>query len=174
MQHLKLKYNSLVIIITCILFALSGEKFLYSDSSLKWYDYNSGSAEAKKLNRYIMIDMYAVWCGWCKVMDKETFGDKKVSELLKSNFIAVRVDMDSREMINYKGYKLRPAEFSRLFGVQGLPTVVFLDSKGEYVDKVPGFVDASLFKKILEYIKDGCAQKNIDFKAYSDGKVKCR
>ncbi len=164
----------LIIILLSVYYIFSGEKALYPESPLKWYDFNTGQIEAKKENKYIMIDMYAVWCGWCKVMDKETFSNKNVSELLKKNFIAVRVDMDSRDMINYKGYKLRPGEFSRLFGVQGLPSVVFLDSKGEYVDKVPGFVEADLFSKILEYVRDGCYKKQVSFKDYSDGRAKCK
>lgn len=141
---------------------------------MKWHDFNSGLEEAKKDKKYIMIDMYASWCGWCKVMEKETFGNKKVTEILKKNFITVRVNMDSRELINYKGYKLGPAEFSRLFGVQGLPTVVFLDDKGEFVDKVSGFVKADLFSIILQYIADECYKKQVQFKDYAEGRVKCR
>ena len=175
MRQPKEKYHIILIaLILSILYFFPGQNFLYPESPVKWYDFNSGFLEAKRTKKNILIDMYAPWCGWCKVMDKETFNNKKVAELLKNNFIAVRVDMDSRERINYKGYNLRPAEFSNLFGVQGLPTVVFLDDKGEFVDKVPGFVKADLFSIILQYITDGCYKKQILFKDYAEGREKCR
>ncbi len=161
-------------ILLAAFYFIPGQNSLYSESPPKWYDFNSGLLEAKRTKKYIMMDMYASWCGWCKVMDRETFGDKKVAEVLKKNFIAVRVDMESKERISYKGYNLRPAEFSSLFGVQGLPTVVFLDDRGEFVDKVPGFVKANLFLLILQYITDGCYKKKIEFKDYAEGRVKCK
>lgn len=176
MKNLNSQYNKPLIFILCataVIFFYSAVSS-YSKSDVKWHDFNSGAKAAKREKKHIIIDMYAPWCGWCKVMDRETFENSKVADLLKKDFIAVRVDMDSKDKIKYKGYNLSSSEFSSLFGVQGLPTVVFLDMNGEFIDKVPGFTKADLFTKILEYIRDECYKKKIKFKDYAEGRVDCK
>ncbi len=167
------KKITISLLILAIIVIVPDKSILSKTSRIKWQDFNTGYKIAKKEKKHLMLDMYATWCGWCKVMEKETFGNKKVLKILKKDFIPVRVDMDSRKKIKYDGYKLSPGDFSRLFGVQGLPTIVFLDHKGKYVDKVPGFVQADTFVTILKFVKDKCYKKDVDFKDYAEGRVKC-
>src|SRR5262245_56407196 len=51
---------------------------------------------AKKENKLVILDLEAVWCHWCHVMDDTTYGDDNVRDLIQSRFIAVRVDQDAR------------------------------------------------------------------------------
>ncbi len=146
----------------------------FSKSSIKWYNFNSGIEKAKSQKKHILIDLYASWCTWCKVMDKETFEDKEVGKILKKDYIAIRINMESRDMIKYKKNNLSPNEFSRLFGVQGLPTVIFMDIDGEFIDKAAGYIKPKVFSAMLSYIKDGCYKKKITFRDYMEGKTNCR
>lgn len=145
-----------------------------SDTSVKWYDLTSGMIEASRQGKPVVIDFYADWCHWCKVMDKETFSETKVAERLKNDFIAIRVDTQSMETLTFNKKKLTPNQLSLEFGVQGLPTVVFLDKTGEYIDKLPGFIKAEMFFQVLGYIKDECYKMKVSFKDYTSGKIDCK
>lgn len=53
-------------------------------------------AEAQAAHKLVLLDLGAVWCHWCHVMDEETYSDPSVRALLRGKFIAVRVDADAR------------------------------------------------------------------------------
>ena len=75
-------------------------------------------------DKFVLLDLEAVWCHWCHVMDETTYRDPAVMALLDSNYIAVKVDQDSRpDLANrYENY--------------GWPaTVVFGPDGGEIVKR---------------------------------------
>jgi hypothetical protein len=57
----------------------------------------------------VLLDLEAVWCHWCHVMDAQTFADPKVIALIQSHYLAVNVDQDSRPDISdrYEDYGWR-------------------------------------------------------------------
>jgi len=77
--------------------ALSHQPEPDSQSDIQWYEwapeaFNRAQAEDK----LILLDLMAVWCHACHVMDQTTYADPRVLALLQANFIAVRVDTDQR------------------------------------------------------------------------------
>jgi thioredoxin-related protein len=99
-----------------------------------------------------LLDVYTDWCGWCKKMDKEVFADPAVAEILASRFALAKVNGESKESITYKGQKTDGVGIARGFGVKGYPAIIFLDSKGEMLTLIPGFVDAEKFLPIVLFI----------------------
>ncbi len=144
-------------------------------ASVEWRDFNAGLKLAKEQGKPVVMDFYADWCGWCKKMEAEVFTDGEVAEKLKKSYIAVRIHTDTNpgETINYKNHVLTKQEFAMMLGVQGLPTVVFMDRDGNLITKIPGFVNKGMFLSLLGYIKDECYQKKVPFQDYMDGKVPC-
>ena len=53
-------------------------------------------AKAKAEKRLVLLDLEAVWCHWCHVMDKTTYIDPKVAGILEKRYVAVKVDQDAR------------------------------------------------------------------------------
>jgi uncharacterized protein len=51
---------------------------------------------ARREHKFVLLDLHAVWCHWCHVMDERTYADPRVMSWIKSNYIAVGVDQDSR------------------------------------------------------------------------------
>ena len=102
--------------------------------------------DAKKLGKPVVIDFGAQWCPWCKKLEAETLSHKEVQKALKS-FVALKVDMTRPQKIE--------RAFAGKFGVEGLPTVVFINSKGKELKELKqvGFVGASEFIRLLKKVK---------------------
>ena len=87
------------------------------------------------------------------MMDRSVLGDTEVESMLKKDFIYVRVNVDKTE------------DLAKLYGVRGFPSSWFLEPSGARVIEVPGYVDKSVFKKVLQYVKGGY-YKSTDINAY--------
>jgi len=138
-----------------------------------WHDYNTGIKLARKYNRPVVVDFYADWCRWCKVMDEKTFSHPSVASSLSKNYVCIRVDTMSGTTLNYKNHKLAPQEFAQIMGVSGLPTVLFMDKDENVITRIPGFIDKDVFLPLLGYINDRCYLKNVSFEDYKSGRARC-
>ncbi len=140
-----------------------------------WHTFEKGVALAKAREKPLLIDFYADWCHWCRLMEKRTFRDPKVIDYLRRHFITVRVHTDRRRYISYKGRKFSPAQLLAYMGGRGLPTVVFADRKGNLITKIPGFIEKAVFLPLLTYIKKECYRKTVPFdKKFIRGESVCR
>jgi len=83
--------------------------------------------EARESRRPVLIDFEAEWCGWCKKLDRETYGDERVIRLLHDGFVAVKVDVDKRR------------DVAKKHKVDGLPTILVLSPSGTEVQRIAGF-----------------------------------
>lgn len=82
---------------------------------------------AKELDRPILMDIGAIWCHWCHVMDQETYKDPEVARLINDAFVAIRVDRDERPDIDARYQQAVRA----LTGYGGWPLTVFLTPEGK-------------------------------------------
>lgn len=84
-------------------------------------------AEAKAADRPILLDIGAVWCHWCHVMDRETYEDPGIAGLLNGRFTCIKVDRDERPDVDARYQRAVQA----LTGQGGWPLTAFLDPDGE-------------------------------------------
>ncbi len=91
---------------------------------LSFQPYQSALVEqAKKDGKPVFVDFTAVWCLPCKELEIKTFSDPKVREALQ-NWVILKADLTQ--------YTSGPIEeLKKTYGIQGVPTLVFLDSKGQ-------------------------------------------
>ena len=80
-------------------------------------------------NKYIFVDAYTEWCGWCKVMDKKTFTDPAVISFLNENFIPMKIDFEDSLGI-VLGMKFR---------VWAYPTTIVFNPMGQLAGKISGY-----------------------------------
>lgn len=120
------------------------------ESQIEWVSIEEAQELVKNNPRKVFIDIYAEWCGWCKVMDRKTFTNNKVSNYINENYYAVRIDAESHNMITFNGQELTERELVKSFKVQGLPTIVFIDETFKKVKPVAGYQNAAQFLKSLE------------------------
>jgi thioredoxin-related protein len=141
---------------------LEGEK-----AQIQWLDFDDGLARARTAHKPIMINFYTDWCVYCKKFDRETLRNPEVVRILEGAFIAVRLNAENKNgHLSYRGKSFSHAEFSRYFGVTGFPSIAFLDSKGDPITMVPGFLPAPQFSAFLNYIRQECYLKKVSLKDF--------
>jgi thioredoxin-related protein len=151
------------------------EEKVNNNIKVEWLNYNEGIKRAKELKKSIVMDFYADWCHWCKVMDKETFSDSKVAKILNDKYICIRIYSEDKSLkIKYKKKKMSAQEFSSIMGVSGLPTLIFMDSSGTPITKIPGFLNKEVFLPLLNYINEKCYSKNVTFENYLKDDSPCK
>jgi len=84
-------------------------------------------AQARAHDRPILLDIGAVWCHWCHVMDGESYDDPAIAELLNREFVCVKVDRDERPDVDARYQRAVQA----LSGQGGWPLTAFLTPDGE-------------------------------------------
>jgi hypothetical protein len=98
-----------------------------SSSAIRWQPWSPDTlALAQRLNRPILIDIGAVWCHWCHVMDETTYADPQVADALNSEFVPIKIDTDNRPDIDL--YYQNAA--AQLTGAGGWPLTCFTTSDG--------------------------------------------
>jgi uncharacterized protein YyaL (SSP411 family) len=84
-------------------------------------------ALAKAEDKPILLDIGAVWCHWCHVMDRESYESAEIAAILNEHFIPVKVDRDERPDVDAR-YQAAVAAIS---GQGGWPLTVFLTPEGK-------------------------------------------
>ena len=95
---------------------------------IQWHEWGAEAfAAAQRENKPMLLDVGAVWCHWCHVMDRESYDDPEVAKIINENFIAVKVDRDERPDIDSR-YQ---AAVGALTGQGGWPLTAFLTPDGK-------------------------------------------
>lgn len=158
-----------------LLFILMLPLSSFAAEGIKWVSFNDGIARVKKEKKPAIVDFYADWCHWCKVMDAKTFTDSAVKKILLEQYITIRVDPDrEKEKIKYDGKSFSATEFAGALGIQGFPSVVFMDKEGKLITVLPGYVDAKTLLPILGYIRTECYEQKVTLEDYLKKKGKCQ
>lgn len=101
-----------------------------STEEVKWiYDFDQAKQAAKKASKYIFVDVFADWCSWCKVLDKEVYPSPDFVNFMK-NYVPVKIDAED---------KADGEDFAARYEVQTLPTLIVTDSEGKLILRIAGF-----------------------------------
>src|ERR1017187_9897753 len=134
---------------------------------IQWHEFGEEAfAAARAANKPVLLDIGAVWCHWCHVMDRESYDDAEVAAIVNEHFIAVKVDRDGRPDIDSR-YQ---AAVSAVSGQGGWPLTAFLTPHGKpfyggtYFPPDDGYGRPS-FKRVLLSIAAAYQEKNDDVTA---------
>ena len=99
-----------------------------------------------------MVDAYTIWCGPCKMLDRNTFQNDDVAAYINANFYAVKFNAEGNEKVFYKNKsfenpRYQPGktgrnsqhELAQAFGIGAYPTILFLDENGDAIVPLPGY-----------------------------------
>ncbi len=131
---------------------------------VQWQEWGEEAfAAAQRENKPMLLDVGAVWCHWCHVMDRESYDDPAIAAIVNQHFIAVKVDRDERPDIDSR-YQ---AAVQAVSGQGGWPLTAFLtpDGKpfygGTYFPPNDGYGRPS-FRRVLLSIANAYTEKNGD------------
>ncbi len=131
---------------------------------VRWHEWGEEAfAAALRENKPVLLDVGAVWCHWCHVMDRESYDDPEIAAIVNEHFIAVKVDRDERPDIDAR-YQ---AAVQAVSGQGGWPLTAFLTSEGKpfyggtYFPPQDGYGRPS-FRRVLLSIANAFKEKNAD------------
>ena len=110
-------------------------------------DLATAMKKAKDKNLPIMIDVYTDWCTWCKELDKNTYANKEVMDIAKK-MVSVKLNPETSD---------EGAEIAQKYGVQGYPTILFINADGLVLENVGGYVEG---EKFVPYMKNAIKKLN--------------
>lgn len=153
----------------------------FAQNKINWMSIEEAYAKSQVAPKKTIIDVYTGWCGWCKVMDKNTFTDPAVVKYINDNYYAVKLDAESRKDIRVGGKvykfdevnKANEAAITLLQGQMSYPSIVYLDEKFNMIQPLPGYMDAKAFHEIITYIGGNYHQKE-EFESYKVGTYKTK
>ena len=119
-------------------------------TKINWLDWSKESFEkAKKEDKPIILDLTAVWCHWCHVMDDTSYSDDEVVKIINNEFIPVKVYIDKRPDIRER------------YNMGGFPSTVFLDVNGNIITGTT-YIPPNRFKMTLEALKNSYKNRKED------------
>lgn len=157
-----------LVLLSAFLFGCRPQENLSAKSGVdtQWLSYTEGAERAKKENKLIIVDFYADWCTWCRVMDIRTLRAPEIAQKLKADFVTVRINVDASEPLIFRGKSFSSRNFAAGLGIESLPTLAFFESDESVITKIPGFMEKQDLLPVLNYLSEGCHTKNISYIRY--------
>ncbi|HEX5024570.1 MAG TPA: DUF255 domain-containing protein [Agriterribacter sp.] len=140
---------------------------------LQWLTLAEAEAKNAAQKKAIIIDLYTDWCGWCKVMDKNTYTNNDVIQYIQNNFYPVKINAETREPLDWRGkqyqyntnYKVHDYAIMLTGGQLSYPSTVILPADGSAPQVIPGYLKTDDMELILKYFGEGHYGKT-PFEAY--------
>jgi YHS domain-containing protein/thiol-disulfide isomerase/thioredoxin len=110
------------------------------------HDFRAAEAEAKRLNRPLLVHFHAKWCGPCQTMNREVLSDPAVLGQLAAAVVAVKIDSDEHP------------DLVQRFGIESLPTDIFLDPNGFVLDRSSGMRDRERYLSLIARVDSRFSQ----------------
>ncbi len=128
---------SVVLVVVAVYWLIPSEK-----QTIEWHPYTETAVNGTQ--KAMIIDFYADWCIPCKELDAMTFTDPEVIQQSKK-FNAFKADMT-------KSLSDEVSSLRTKYNIIGVPTVLIINSRGEEVQRITGFVNSNEFLKIIQNV----------------------
>jgi len=139
-------------------------------ASVRWVALEQGAKGVSKSGKHLFVSVYTDWCGYCRKLNAVTFKASPVIAELNRNFESVRLNAESDAKVIWKGKALSSRQLAEDWGVEGYPTLLFLNPKGEIVGSFSSYAEPDLMLKLLTYISSGARERKISFEDFVGGK----
>lgn len=139
------------------------------EGPVRWLTFEEAVEKSKTEKKKIFVDVYTDWCGWCKVMDKNTFSDPHIAKILNEDFYPVKFDAEQQEEVVFNGHTFKfiphgnkgthELAMSLLNNKLSYPSFVILNEEFKIVQPLAGYIEPKEFHKIIQYIGEDYFRK---------------
>ena len=131
-------------IITCLLLAsFFTTNKVSAQVNFEKIEFDLGLKKALHENKYIFIDAYTGWCGFCVQLDTKTFRDSAISAFMNQHFIAIKMNMEEEEW----GIKI-----ARKYVITTFPSGIIFNGDGRLMGIITGYSDAKTYLGMINDI----------------------
>lgn len=163
-----MKYISLIL--AAILWVQLGWS---QNTKIEWTPIEELEQKMEQEPRRIIFDVYTDWCGWCKVMERKTYGNEKVAAYINKNYYAVKLNAEGKQPISFMGMtyeyqpqmKLNDLAIQLLMGKYSYPTTVFMEKNTRNIMPIPGYLTVKDIEPILKYFNEA-ADQGLDYQEW--------
>ena len=118
-----------------------------SANQVKWEPFSQEKiGEAAQSGKPVVAYFYAAWCSSCYRLREKTFSNPQVVQVL-DRYVRLKADLSYRS-------SEKTIEVSRLYQIQGVPTVILFDAQGNQAGRFSGFIPPDQFLKFLKRINE--------------------
>ncbi len=159
-----------------LLINLNFSNLIHSQHKVEWIELDNNT-KINNSGKKIIIDLYTDWCGWCKVMDRNTFTDPDVIDHINNNFVPVKFDAEYQNSVvfNNNSYKfvksgrkgINELAYYLTNGNLSYPMTVFLDENYNLITLLPGYHKPNFYNLVLKYIGEDY-WKDMSWEEYSN------
>jgi len=165
MKHLHM-ITLLILISTCGFFS-SADAQITKEVPFRIMELEEAMETAKLEDKKVLLDVFAVWCPYCRKMHNDVYPNENVSEAVNDHFILVHIDIESQEKVTFLDKNITQAQFANALRSQSTPTTYFMNHDGEILGHQPGLLSAEVFESLLRYVGSD-AYLDQSFEEFSD------
>lgn len=117
------------------------EASVTTTTQVNWiFDIDEGLLKSQNDQKFLLLNFYADWCGWCLRLDQDTYGNTTVALFLNENLICVNIDVETNGALTHT------------YQVSTIPLVVLLSDTGDELRRIVGYRSPSAFLEELSHI----------------------
>lgn len=130
-------------------------------SLVKWMTLKEALEKNKANPRPMIIDFYTDWCGWCKVMMKNTYSNPDLATYINTNFYPVKFDAETKDTVIYDDEKFGPTGKEKrdpnafavkmLGGKMMYPTTLFMNKSFNFSMLAQGYLETNKLEPMLVF-----------------------
>ena len=154
---MKIKFIFLIALLSLVPFNLKSQVDFIEVETMEQMEAAQNKASDQML--MLFVDVYATWCGPCKMMDRDVYGDPSVALYMNNHYVNVKLDGET--------------DYGRIFAsaqqLEGYPSMFILNDDGERISKIVGYTPAEELLDILATVEEGYNQVKKYQSSYQNG-----
>jgi len=153
------RFSILILLVITALVLLNCSQKETPAPEVKWISLAEAQSLSKNDQKKILVDIYTDWCEFCKKLEEQVYPDTLVRKSIYKFYHAVKLNAESDDLIDFNGESLSKKEFAKKLGVRSYPTILFIDTNGELILQINGYMPAEDFQNMLVYIGEEAYHK---------------